>query len=580
MNIKEALDQIISAELTSELQDKNIDEPGLAIIKQANRAEFGEYQANGIMSAAKKLQSDPRDLATSIVDRLDLDHMVEKLEVAGPGFINIHLSSEFLGSRVSEMLENDRLLIDLEQPETIVIDYSSPNLAKEMHIGHLRSTTIGDSLARILEYKGHNVVRANHMGDWGAQFGSLLAYMDQLSDTGNDLFGELADLEKFYQHASQLFREDAKFAAKAREFVVRLQSGDPKCTALWQQFISESIHHCQTIYERLNITLTADDIFGESFYNKLLPVVESDLSAADLLVESDGAMCVFLEGFKAKDGSPLPAIIRKSDGGYPYMATDLAAVKYRSQTLNASRALYFIDSRQSLHLKQLFAISHAVGYLEEKHDFRHLPNGTIMGEDGKPFKTRTGGAVKLADVLDEAESRAHGLVSSKSSDLDEDTRTDIAKVVGIGAVKYAELSKNRTSDYTFNWDSMLSFDGNTAPYLQYAYTRIISIFRKAGVQQESLSGSITLDQSAEKALAIKLVQFPEVLDAVTADCTPNLLCNYLFELAGLFMSFYEACPVIKADADVRTSRLLLCKVTAATLKKGLELLGIGTVERM
>ncbi len=580
MNIREQLEQIISVALNQVLENLGSTEPSSAMVKQAGRPEFGEYQSNGVMPAAKIAKTNPRELASKVVECIPSGQIIEKLEVAGPGFINIHLSNNFLEARLLDMLEDDRLLIEPRPAGVTVIDYSSPNLAKEMHIGHLRSTTIGDSIARILEFMGHSVIRANHMGDWGAQFGSLLAYMDQLSNDPGSLAGKLADLERFYQEASRLFREDPQFASRAREFVVRLQSGDPTCIGLWKQFISESVSHCQAIYERLDITLTAADIFGESFYNELLPGIVDDLSSADLLTESDGAQCVFLDEFKAKDGSPLPAIIRKSDGGYPYMATDLAAIKYRTQTLHADQAFYFIDSRQSLHLKQLFAVAKEAGYLNDNHDFRHLPNGTIMGKDGKPFKTRTGGAVKLADVLDEAELRAFELVNSKSSELDEDTRRSIARVVGIGAVKYAELSKNRTSDYIFDWNTMLSFEGNTAPYLQYAYTRIISIFKRAGVEAENIKGTLMLDQPTERTLAIKLVQFPEVLETVTADCLPNLLCNYLFELSGMFMTFYEACPVLKADQESRTSRLLLCRITALTLNKGLELLGIRTVDQM
>jgi arginyl-tRNA synthetase len=361
---------------------------------------------------------------------------------------------------------------------------------------------------------------------------------------------------------------------------VKLQGGDPKCIELWGQFIGESVGHCQSIYDALNISLTPDDIYGESFYNDLLGEVINDLSTAGLLTESDGAQCVFLDEFKGKDGAPLPAIVRKSDGGYPYMATDLAAIKYRSETLKVDRAYYFIDTRQSLHLRQLFAVAKAAGYISPDQEFRHLPNGTIMGEDGKPFKTRTGGAVKLADVLTEAKSRALELVSSKNEELDEQSRKSIARVVGIGAVKYAELSKNRNSDYIFNWDAMLSFEGNTAPYLLYAITRIFSIFRRAGIDPSQIAGAIVLSEPEEKTLAMKLLQFPEVIQGVVTDCLPNLLCNYLFELSGQFMSFYEACPVLNAVDETRTSRLLLCLATANTLRKGLELLGIETVEQM
>jgi arginyl-tRNA synthetase len=580
MNIKEQLDQHISEALVQALQELDLEGKFSAIVKQAGRPEFGDYQANGIMAAAKHNRMNPRELAETTLKYLNLNEMVDNLEIAGPGFINIHLRNDYLADQLALMLDDERLGIELLESETVVIDYSSPNLAKEMHIGHLRSTTIGDAIARILEFLGHNVVRANHMGDWGAQFGSLLAYMDQLSNDAASLSQGLSDLELFYQEASKQFREDPEFAKRAREFVVKLQGGDPKCISLWTQFIKESVAHCQSIYDALNISLAPDDIYGESFYNDLLNEVVYDLSRADLLTESEGAQCVFLDEFKGKDGAPLPAIIRKSDGGYPYMATDLAAIKYRRETLRADRAYYFIDARQSLHLRQLFAVARAAGYISTEQDFRHLPNGTIMGEDGKPFKTRTGGAVKLADVLTEARSRAFDLVSSKNEELDEQSRKSIANVVGIGAVKYAELSKNRNSDYIFSWDAMLSFEGNTAPYLLYAITRILSIFKRANVSPLQISGDLVLSEPAEKSLAMKLLQFPEVIEAVATDCLPNLLCNYLFELSGQFMSFYEACPVLKAVDKTRTSRLLLCVATLNTLSKGLELLGIETVEQM
>ncbi len=532
------------------------------------------------MAAAKKMNSNPREFAHQVVSNLQLDGVAERIEIAGPGFINIHLDAAFLSAQLMQIVGDSRLGVEHEQAQTIVVDYSAPNLAKEMHIGHLRSTSIGDALVRILEFLGHAVVRANHMGDWGSQFGRLLAYMDRLSNDSLSLTTELGDLETFYQAATRLYDEDPEFADRSREFVVKLQSGDPECQALWQRFIDESIHHCQNIYRELNITLTPADVKGESFYRDQLAGVVEELTAKDLVTLSDGAKCVFLDEFKGKEGKPLPAIVQNSSGAYPYITTDLAAVKYRTQTVKADRALYFIDARQSLHLQQLFAISKAAGYLGDQHDFRHLAFGTIMGEDGKPFKTRTGRVVKLAAVLAEAKNRAHRLVSEKNPALDETSRRQVAEVVGIGAVKYAELSKNRTSDYVFNWDAMLSFDGNTAPYLQYAFTRIRSIFRREGTDKQDPAGKIVLTETAEQKLAIKLLQFSECIDAVVQEYLPNLLCNYLYELAGLFMSFYEACPVLKADEPVRSSRLLLCTITAETIKKGLELLGIETVEKM
>ncbi|MBD3648849.1 MAG: arginine--tRNA ligase, partial [Pseudomonadales bacterium] len=551
-----------------------------AIVRPAQKPEFGHYQANGIMSASKSLGMNPRELADKVVQNLDTQ-AAEKIEVAGPGFINIHLAPAYLANEVMQARTDDRLGIDKHTAETIVVDYSSPNLAKEMHIGHLRSTTIGDAVARILEFLGHNVIRANHVGDWGAQFGSLLAYMDQLRAEGqNELKSELKDLETFYRDASALFKSDEAFASKAREYVVRLQSGDEQCLTLWEQFIEESVRHCEAVYKRLNITLTRKDLAPESSYNESLPVVIEELGEQGLLVESEGAQCVFIDEFKGKDGKPLPAIIRKSDGGYPYMATDLAAVRYRSLELGARRALYFIGAEQQLHLRQLFAVARAAGYISDDQEYRHLSFGLILKKDGKRYKTRDGADVKLADVLEEAVSRAHDLVTDKNAELTDDDRTRVSEVVGIGAVKYAELSKNRTTDYTFDWDTMLSFEGNTAPYLLYAYTRIQSIFKRASIAPEELSGELALQEPAEIQLAVKLLQFTEALEAVLEDYQPNLLCNYLFELSGLFMSFYEKCPVLKAEEHVRNSRLILCDATARTVKQALDLLGIRTVDQM
>lgn len=576
MNIRDFLAEKISQTMT----ECGAPSGTAAVVKQAGRPEFGQYQANGAMAAAKRMNIEPRKFAEQIVSKLQLDGVAERVEIAGPGFINIHLLPTFLSTQLMQFVGDSRLGVDRVQAQTIVVDYSSPNLAKEMHIGHLRSTTIGDSLVRILEFLGHRVVRANHMGDWGSQFGRLLAYMNRLSNDTESLSSELSDLETFYQAATKLYDEEPEFADRSREFVVRLQSGDPQCRSLWQRFIDESIHHCQKIYNDLNITLTPGDVKSESFYRDQLAAVVIELTEKNLVTLSDGAKCVFLDQFKGKGGKPLPAIVQHSTGAYPYITTDLAAVKYRTQTVKADRALYFIDSRQSLHVQQLFAISEAVGYLNDQHDFKHLPFGTIMGEDGKPFKTRSGGVVKLAAVLKEAKARAYKLVSDKSPHLDEGERERVAEVVGIGAIKYAELSKNRSSDYVFNWDTMLSFDGNTAPYLQYAFTRIRSIFRREGIDTTTIAGSILIVEIAEQKLAIKLLQFGECINAVVQDCQPNLLCNYLYELAGLFMSFYETCPVLKADKAVKSSRLLLCSISAETLRKGLDLLGIETVEKM
>lgn len=574
MNLKRELDLQIAEALE---KAGAISAP--ALLKQSQKVEFGHYQANGVMAAAKKLGMNPRELAKKVVEELSLPQARE-IEIAGPGFINIHLSNDYVADRLSDLNQQPSFVLPVSPAQTIVIDYSAPNLAKEMHIGHLRSTTIGDAAARTLEYLGHTVIRANHVGDWGAQFGSLLAYLDQQEQSGEKPSTELKDLEVFYQRASELFKNDEVFAAKARAYVVRLQSGDPRCLELWRIFITESVNHCQAVYDRLNITLTRDDIKAESSYNEDLSQVVEDLDKLGLLELSDGAKCVFLDQFKGKNGKTLPAIVQKSDGGYPYMTSDLAAIRFRVNQIKADQALYFVDARQKLHLSQVFAVAKAANFLDESKSFRHLPFGVILKDDGKPYKTRDGAAVKLAEVIEEAISRAFNLVSEKNPALSEKDRIRVAEVVGVGAIKYAELSKNRSTDYIFDWDTMLSFEGNTAPYLQYAYTRIQSIFRRANISPADLEGEIILDDPIEMQLGVKLLQFEEAINAMVEDFQANILCNYLYELSGIFMSFYEACPILIAEEPTRTSRLLVAHITAGTLKKGLELLGIETVEQM
>ena len=550
-----------------------------ALVKPAGRPEFGHYQANGVMAAAKRLKTNPRELAEKALAAADLTDLAEKVEVAGPGFLNIHLRGSWLAEQLGEIAGDDRLgVADPRPPQTIVVDYAGPNLAKEMHVGHLRSTIIGDALARTLEFLGHRVVRQNHPGDWGTQFGMLIALMESLESEG-PIAAKLADLEAFYVEAKRRFDADPAFADEARQCVVKLQSGDPRALEFWRRFIDESLRHCREVYDALGVSLTDEDLRPESAYNDDLPLVVEALRAAGLLTESRGARCVFLDEFTNKDGDPLPVIVQKSDGGFLYATTDLAAVRHRAETLAADRILYVTDSRQALHFKQIFAVARAAGFVGEQVSLEHLPFGTVMGDDSKPFKTRTGGTVKLMDLLAEAERRAADLVAEKNPDLPEDQRREIARAVGIGAVKYADLAHNRASDYVFSWEKMLALDGNTAPYMQYAYARIRSIFRKAGAEADS-AAAVTLDEPAEQALAVKLLQLPETLEAVAAEGLPSLLCGYLFDLAGAFMSFYETCPVLKAAAPLRASRLRLCDLTARTVRQGLALLGIDTLEQM
>jgi arginyl-tRNA synthetase len=555
-----------------------------ALLTQSTRPEFGDYQANGAMGAAKRMGTKPRELAERIVAAFDGGDMVERLEIAGPGFINIHLSATFLAARVAVAATDARLGIPpSEQPQTVVVDYSAPNLAKEMHVGHLRSTIIGDAVVRALEFRGERVIRQNHVGDWGTQFGMLIAHLEDVMAADRSIDdAALADLEAFYRDAKQCFDADAAFADRARDYVVRLQSGDAHCRRLWQRFIDISVAHSEEIYRKLNVTLTHADIKAESAYNDDLPVVIAELEARGLLAESEGARVVFLEEMRDRDGNAMAVIVQKGDGGYLYATTDLAAARFRAQVLHADRILYFIDDRQKLHMQQVFAISRRAGFVSEHTSLEHHPFGKMLGEDGKPFKTRSGGTVKLAELLDEAVERAARLLAEREADLSAGERATVARQVGIGAVKYADLSKNRTSDYVFSWEHMLSFEGNTAPYLQYACTRVRSIFRKAGIDAAALAGPIGVEAPEERALALRLAQFSEALSSVTHDAAPHLLCAYLYDLAGLFMRFYENCPILRDDVPpaLRASRLRLADVVARTLGTGLELLGIETPERM
>ncbi|WP_018415016.1 arginine--tRNA ligase [Teredinibacter turnerae] len=578
MNIRKFLaDRVRSA--MSDVGIPNDYSPHLAISKKPG---FGDYQANGAMAAAKAMKTNPRELAQSIVDSLDLSGVAEKVEIAGPGFINIHLENAWLARQLAESSSTANLAAQTEQEaQTVVVDYSSPNLAKEMHVGHLRSTIIGDCLARILEFNGDKVIRQNHVGDWGTQFGMLIAELEtQLSDGDKPDFA-LKDLETFYQKAKAHFDTDAAFATKARDYVVRLQSGDQHILNLWESFKRVSLKHSEEIYSLLNVTLGPQDVRGESAYNDDLAAVVSELKAQGLAVEDDGAQVVFLQELADKNGDPSPVIVQKKDGGYLYSTTDLAALRYRTGELAADRILYFIDARQSLHMQQVFTVARKANFVNEWVSLEHHPFGTMMGTDGKPFKTRSGGTVKLAELLVEAVERA-GQVVAANSELDAQEAADIARKVGIGAIKYADLSKTRTNDYVFNWDAMLSFEGNTGPYLQYAYTRIKSIFRKADLDLESFAADLNIYEAQEKALALKTLQFAEVVEQVASEALPHVLCNYLYDLSSLFMTFYEACPILKSDVqeDTRNSRLVLSAAVAKTLALGLDLLGIEVMERM
>ncbi|WP_217554288.1 arginine--tRNA ligase [Vibrio metschnikovii] len=552
-----------------------------AAVRQSAKPQFGDYQANGVMGVAKQLGMNPREFAQKVIDVLDLDGIASKTEIAGPGFINIFLSEDFLAQQAELALADAHLGVNKAEPQTIVVDYSAPNVAKEMHVGHLRSTIIGDAVVRTLEFLGHNVIRANHIGDWGTQFGMLIANLERVQQQSGEVSMELADLEAFYRESKTLYDEDEEFAAKARNYVVKLQSGDAFCLEMWKKLVDVTMIQNQQNYDRLNVSLSRDNVMGESMYNDMLPGIVADLKEKGIAQEDDGAQVVFLDEYKNKDGEPMGVIIQKRDGGFLYTTTDIACAKYRYETLGADRVLYFIDSRQHQHLMQAWTIVRKAGYIPEHVSLEHHAFGMMLGKDGRPFKTRAGGTVRLADLLDEAQVRAAALIEAKNPDLTADEKTSIATTVAMAAVKYADLSKHRTTDYIFDWDNMLAFEGNTAPYMQYAYTRVASIFAKAGISMDALSGQIIIGEEKEKALIAKLLQFEEAVQAVAREGQPHIMCSYLFELAGQFSSFYEACPILVAsNEESKQSRLKLAALTAKTIKQGLDLLGINTLERM
>ncbi|MDP2571006.1 arginine--tRNA ligase [Vibrio penaeicida] len=552
-----------------------------AAVRQSAKAQFGDYQANGVMGVAKKLGTNPREFAQKVLDVLDLDGIASKTEIAGPGFINIFLSETFLAEQADAALADERLGVAKDEQKTIVTDYSAPNVAKEMAVHHIRSTVIGDAVTRTLEFLGHKVVRANHIGDWGTQFGMLIANLERVQKESGEVSMELSDLEAFYRESKKLYDENESFAETARNYVVKLQSGDEYCAKMWKKLVDITMVQNQRNYDRLNVSLSLNDVMGESMYNSMLPEIVADLKEKGLAQEDDGAQVVFLDEYKNKDGEPMGVIVQKRDGGFLYTTTDIACAKYRYEKLGADRVLYFIDSRQHQHLMQAWTIVRKAGYIPENVSLEHHAFGMMLGKDGRPFKTRAGGSVKLTDLLDEAEQRAEKLIESKNPGLDPEEKTKIANTVAMAAVKYADLSKHRTTDYVFDWDNMLAFEGNTAPYMQYAYTRVASVFAKAGVSMDSLQGEIKVTEEKEKALIAKLLQFEEAVQSVAREGQPHIMCSYLFELAGQFSSFYEACPILVAeDEAVKQSRLKLAALTAKTIKQGLSLLGIETLERM
>ncbi len=563
------LKQSINKTIQQAFEKTNISEIPMSV-SEATKPEFGDYQFNGAMALSKKLGRNPREIAGSIIENLDLTGILSKAEIAGPGFINLWLNPEWIASQCEVAEQDERLNIkSKENPVKVVVDYSGPNMAKQMHVGHLRSTIIGDTLANLLTFLGDEVIRQNHIGDWGTQFGMLIAYLEEMDEDGSV---SLKDLEQFYKDAKGRFDADETFADKAREYVVKIQSGDAHCLQLWQKFIDISLGHCEEVYDKLGVKLTREDVRAESFYNDDLAKVVSDLHKAGTLQESDGAQCVFLEG------DEIPVIVQKGDGGYLYATTDLAALRYRANVLGAKRISYVVDARQAGHFKQVFRVAKEAGFVPEDVRLEHIAFGTMMDKGGKPFKTRDGGTVKLIDLLDEAVEKAKDTIKDKEGYSEEEIDA-LAKIIGIGAVKYADLAINRESNYIFNWDKMLSFEGNTSLYMQYAYARIQSIFRRFDGE---IKGNIIIGDDLEHRLAVMLLRFEDILDRAAEDASPNQITTYLYELATLFMRFYEQNPVLKEGVDEATkmSRLQLADLTAKTIKQGLDILGIQVVNKL
>lgn len=575
--LKEKLQLAIVKSFGSEYADLD------PLIRPTQNPEFGDYQANVAMSLAKPLKRKPRDIAELICQNAELEQICDTPEIAGPGFINLRLKAAAIADQLSVLSKDERLGIDkVSQPESVVVDYSGPNVAKEMHVGHLRSTIIGDAISNVLQFMGNTVTRQNHLGDWGTQFGMLI---EHLLDTGwnREDSKSIGDLNVLYQEAKKHFDSDADFAERSRQRVVALQGGDEQTLALWRALVTESRRYFVDVYKQLNVSLQDSDAKGESSYNDLLAPTLAKLEKKKLTHLDQGAMVIYLPEFTGRDDKPLPLIVRKSDGGYLYATTDLACLYYRLHDLHANRLVYVTDARQSQHFAMVFKTAELAGWLSDNTRLEHVPFGSVLGEDGKPFKTRSGEVIRLVQLVDEAKRRAKQVVSEKNPELSDEEKNNIAEIVGIGAIKYADLSGDRVKDYIFSWERMLALEGNTAAYLLYAYTRVQSIFRK-GVEQtraNTESTAIEITHAKEKQLSLKLLQLRSVLESVAERLEPHRLCTYLYELATLYSSFYEACPVLKADTEVSlNTRLTLCDLTARTLKLGLGLLGIRVLEKM
>lgn len=542
-------------------------------------SDRSDYQVNGVMAVAKSLGEVPRDVAERVLAALDMADLAEAT-VAGPGFINLTLTTSFLSAQLSALFADSHLGVTSVTGRTAVIDYSAPNVAKEMHVGHLRSTVIGDSLARLYRFKGYTVIARNHVGDWGTPFGMLIEHLLDLGEDAAIASLSIGDLNAFYKAAREKFDADDAFKERSRLRVVALQAGDDETRRLWQILVAESVAYFTEVYRALDVTLTPEDVVGESFYNPMLPAVVADLDAAGLLVESDGALCVFPEGFATREGEPLPVIVQKRDEGFGYAATDLAAVRDRIGNLGGTDLLYVVGAPQAQHFAMVWAVAKAAGWIPDDVRIEHIAFGSVLGPDRKVFKTRSGETIKLIHLLNEAVDKADAALLARNADLSDDDRRTLATQIGRAAIKYADLSSDRQRDYVFDIDRMVAFEGDTGPYLQYAYARLRSIARRAGQDIDTPLAPFTLSTPAERLLALGLLGFPEAVDAAVAHCQPHRLAGYLFDLAQRFTSFYDACPVLSAEEATRLERLALCELTARTLRVGLSLLGIEAPEQM
>jgi arginyl-tRNA synthetase len=541
-------------------------------------SERSDYQSNGVMALAKRLGRPPREVVEEVVRGLDVDG-VASVEVAGPGFMNLTLTTEFLNEQLRALLPDERLGIAQATPRRAVIDYSAPNVAKEMHVGHLRSTVIGDALARMYRFAGHEVLARNHVGDWGTPFGMLIEHLLDLGEDQAIATLSIGDLDAFYREARAKFDSSDAFKGRSRARVVALQGGDPETLRLWHVLVNESIAYFSLVYQKLDVTLTANDVVGESYYNEMLADVVRDLDARGLLVESDGAQCVFPPGFVNRDGEPLPLIVQKRDEGYGYAATDLAALRDRVSTLHSDEMLYVVGAPQVQHFEMVFAVGRMAGWLPDSVRCEQVVFGNVLGKDHKMFKSRDGDTVKLVTLIDEAIERAYVILDDRGTDLDGDAKFHLAEQIARAAIKYADLSTERQHDYVFDLDRMIAFEGDTGPYLQYAHARLRSIFRRSGDQQPT-DAQFALASDAERQLALGLLALPEAFASSLAALQPHRLCTYLFDLAQRFTSFYDACPVLSSEGALRDERLALCDLTARTLRLGLSVLGIDAPEQM